>query len=120
MLSFFVSASAHPGNTEFISKVRGRDALVTSQVFYGPFLSTPEPGKLLIQSGAVLVPSNDRKGVISKTAWNVEDAISDQSGLFFPEFMGKRSQLFLFDFIISVQRGTILANLFLLWGHQGA
>lgn len=79
-------------------------AHATQQVFYGRFISTPQPDRLLIQSGAVLVNDTDGTGVITKTAWNVTDlekALSQldaskdvlvvrasEEGFFFPGFIG--------------------------------
>jgi hypothetical protein len=80
------------------------DGNSTSQIFYGRFISTPNPRTLSIQNGAVLVTSSDGRGYIKAIAFNVtspEDAAaalgasSDiavvqaaDSGFFFPGFVG--------------------------------
>lgn len=82
-------------------------------IYYGRFVSTPVRTELLIQTGAVLVSSDDGRGVIEKVFWDenlkVEDAqvtllgnttediqvvVADESGWFFPGFIGEFPSLF--------------------------
>ncbi|EXJ85663.1 guanine deaminase [Capronia coronata CBS 617.96] len=70
-------------------------------IYFGRFISTPQPVELLIRVGAVLVDRNDGKGVIEKADWTVrdpKDAISKfgvdapvittkENGFFFPGFI---------------------------------
>ena len=74
------------------------------QVFYGRFISTPNPTELYIRSGAVLVSGSNGTGVIEATVWDVQDLPSamaklgvsnstpvvqaSDSGFFFPGFIG--------------------------------
>ncbi len=83
-----------------VSKWRRRMAHKT--IYFGRFISTPQPDELLIQTGAVLVDRKDGRGVIEKVDWAVNgpnDAISKfgveapvvtagDDGFFFPGFIG--------------------------------
>lgn len=79
------------------------------QIFYGRFISTPSLDVLQIQTGAVLVSSNDGSATITKTIWDVkspEDArtqlevgsdvpiiYASDDGFFFPGFIGKSPRI---------------------------
>lgn len=72
-------------------------------IYFGRFISTPQPEQLLIRTGAVLVDRKDGRGVIKKADWTVNgpsDALSKlgvdapvvttpESSFFFPGFIGK-------------------------------
>ncbi|KAK4945725.1 hypothetical protein LTR10_015073 [Elasticomyces elasticus] len=66
------SSSASPGASPSGS---------TQQVFYGRFISTPNPDQLSINTGAVLVTSNDGRGTIQNAVWNVTDVQTALSSL---------------------------------------
>lgn len=75
------------------------------QIFYGRFISTPDSTTLSIRSGAVLVTSDNGKGYINATNFNItrpEDAAAalgadsdvtvfqaPDNGFFFPGFIGE-------------------------------
>lgn len=80
------------------------DSLSNSKVlFYGRFISTPGPDKLLTQKGAVLVSNTNGRGVIEKVDWTVSTAAeavtiwglgheqllfeTEEDGFFFPGFI---------------------------------
>jgi len=75
-------------------------------IYFGRFISTPQPDELMIRTGAVLVDKRDGRGVIVKADWTVNgpnDAISKfaveapvvtvvtvkDNGFFFPGFIGE-------------------------------
>jgi hypothetical protein len=71
-------------------------------IYFGRFISAPQPDELSIRTGAVLVDRNDGKGVIKQVDWTVtspSDAtskfgvkapvvVAKDSGFFFPGFIG--------------------------------
>ena len=77
---------------------------VFEQIFVGRFVSTPTPGQLFIEQGAILVSGADGRGFIKAIAWNVSDGTTAASalgvdsgttvvtagdnGFFFPGFIG--------------------------------
>lgn len=87
----------------------GTDGASKQQIFYGRFVSTPDPDTLSIQLGAVLVTSSDGRGYISKTAMDltspqdaaaalgvgsdVEIVYATEDGFYFPGFIGTFAQL---------------------------
>lgn len=76
----------------------------TELLLYIRFISTPKPDQLLMQSSTVLVNDMDRKGVITKIAWNVPDlktaglelnkanVRANEIRFFFPRFIGNPSR----------------------------
>jgi hypothetical protein len=72
-------------------------------IYFGRFIDTPSANDLRIRTGAVLVSSNDGRGVIEKADWTVNgpnDAASkfgveapvvtaSDQGFFFPGFIGQ-------------------------------
>lgn len=72
-------------------------------IYFGRFISTPQPDELLIRTGAVLVNTKDGRGVIEQADWTVNgpnDAASKfgveapvvtakDNGFFFPGFIGE-------------------------------
>ncbi len=77
--------------------------MTQKRIYFGRFISTPQPDELLIRTGAVLVDQRDGRGVIEKADWNVNgpnDAASKlgveapvitakDNGFFFPGFIGE-------------------------------
>jgi len=73
-------------------------------IYFGRFISTPVQDELLIRTGAVLVSSQDGRGVIEKADWSVngpDEAVSKfgvdapvvtakENGFFFPGFIGEQ------------------------------
>lgn len=110
VLGFSFSVLCHPHQPPFGVQYDGIVSRAannaTQQIFYGRFISTPTPDKLLIQNGAVLVNSSDGKGYIVATAFNVTNPQAaaanlgvdasipliqaPDNGFFFPGFIGKR------------------------------
>ncbi|EXJ84898.1 hypothetical protein A1O3_05573 [Capronia epimyces CBS 606.96] len=72
-------------------------------VYFGRFISTPQPNELLIRTGAALVNRKDGRGTIEKMDWTVgspQDAVhkygidtpvvtAKDNGFFFPGFIGE-------------------------------
>ena len=77
--------------------------MTQKRIYFGRFISTPQPNELLIRTGAVLVDRRDGTGAIEKVDWTVNgpnDAASKlgveapvitatDNGFFFPGFIGK-------------------------------
>ncbi|KAK4946549.1 hypothetical protein LTR10_014401 [Elasticomyces elasticus] len=75
--------------------------MVEETIYFGRFISAPQPDELLIRTGAVLVNRNDGKGVIKKADWTVTSSsdaaskfgveapvvVAKDSGFFFPGFI---------------------------------
>ncbi|KAJ4511565.1 hypothetical protein HRR83_004397 [Exophiala dermatitidis] len=75
--------------------------MAQARIYFGRFISAPQPDKVLIRTGAVLVNRTDGRGVIKKADWTVkspEEAISKfgieapvittrENGFFFPGFI---------------------------------
>jgi len=73
-------------------------------IYFGRFISTPQPDQLAIRTGAVLVDRTDGRGVVEKADWAVSDpdeargqfgvddstpvVTAEEDGFFFPGFIG--------------------------------
>jgi hypothetical protein len=75
--------SAHPSPHAHHEVLLPRQAVANNsnstgapQIFFGRFISTPDPDTLLIQTGAVLVTSENGRGYINATTFDLADGLN--------------------------------------------